>query len=59
MELRTPPHPTIIKKMRTFLEVKGKLGPIPQPQATNTDPLSQTLIPMLEILIKLQKREEE
>ena len=22
--------PTIIKKMRTFLEVKGKLGPIPQ-----------------------------
>ena len=30
MELKTPPHPTIIKKMRTFLEVKGKLGPIPQ-----------------------------
>ena len=23
-------HPTIIKKMRTFLEVEGKLGPIPQ-----------------------------
>ena len=24
------PHHTIIKKIRTFLEVKGKLGPIPQ-----------------------------
>ena len=30
VELKTLPHPTIIKKMRTFLEVKGKLGPIPQ-----------------------------
>ena len=27
---RLCPYPTIIKKMRTFLEVKGKLGPIPQ-----------------------------
>ena len=25
------PHPTIIKKMKTFLEVEGKIGPIPQP----------------------------
>ena len=24
-------HPTIIKKMKTFLEVEGKMGPIPQP----------------------------
>ena len=24
------PHPTIIKKMKTFLEVEGKMGPIPQ-----------------------------
>ena len=28
---RLHPHPTIVKKMRIFLEVKGKLGPIPQP----------------------------
>ena len=27
---RLYPHPTIIKKMTTFLEVEGKLGPIPQ-----------------------------
>ena len=27
---RLCPHPTIIKKMRTFLEIKGNLGPIPQ-----------------------------
>ena len=24
-------HPTIVKKMRTFLEVEWKMGPIPQP----------------------------
>ena len=27
---RLCPHPTIIKKMKTFLEVEGKMGPIPQ-----------------------------
>ena len=26
------PHPTIIKKMKTFLEVEGKMGPIPASQ---------------------------
>ena len=26
------PHPTIIKKMKTYLELEGKLGPKPQPQ---------------------------
>ena len=31
---RLCPHQTIIKKMRTFLEVKGKLGPIPQPSSS-------------------------
>ena len=30
MELKAPPHPQIIKKMRKFLELEGKLGPIPQ-----------------------------
>ena len=28
---RLCPHPTIIKKMKTFLEVEGKMGAIPQP----------------------------
>ena len=28
-------HPTIIKKMKTFLEVKGKMGPIPAPVPGN------------------------
>ena len=26
-------HPTIIKKMKTFLEVEGKMGPIPTPSS--------------------------
>ena len=36
------PHPTIIKKKKTFPEVEGKMGPIPQPDSNNTDPLNQT-----------------
>ena len=28
---RLHPHPTIIKKMKTFLEVEGKMGLIPVP----------------------------
>ena len=28
-------HPTIIKKMKTFLEVEGKMGPIPIPAPSN------------------------
>ena len=38
MELKTPPHPLIIKKMRTFLEVEGKLGPIPQSSSNQYRP---------------------
>ena len=29
---RLCPHPTMIKKMKTFLEVEGKIGPIPMSQ---------------------------
>ena len=32
-------HPTIIKKMKTFLEVEGKMGPIPQPTCNKYRPL--------------------
>ena len=38
MEHKTPPHPTIIKKMKTFLEVEGKMGPIPQPTSSQYRP---------------------
>ena len=30
---RLCPHPTIIKKMKTYLDLDGKLGPKPQPQS--------------------------
>ena len=32
--MRLYPHPTIVKKMQTFLEVEGKMGPIPQPMSS-------------------------
>ena len=38
MEHKTLPHPTIIKKMKTFLEVEGKMGPIPQPASSQYRP---------------------
>ena len=31
---RLHPHPTIIKKMKTFLEAGRKMGPIPQPASS-------------------------
>ena len=37
-------HPTIIKKIKTFLEVEGKMGPIPVPASDNQfrPPLPET-----------------
>ena len=35
---RLCPHPTIIKKMKTFLGVEGKIGPIPQPTSSQYRP---------------------
>ena len=32
------PHPAIVKKMRTFLGVEGKMGPIPQPTSSQYRP---------------------
>ena len=42
--MRLHPHPTIIKKMKTFLEVEGKMGPIPVPASGNQfrPPLPET-----------------
>ena len=36
--MRLYPHLTIVKKMRTFLEVEGKMGPIPQPISSQYRP---------------------
>ena len=36
------PYPTIIKKMKTFLEVEGKMGPIPVPISQFRPPLPNT-----------------
>ena len=35
---RLCPHPTIIKKMRTYLKLEGKLGPKLQPQSDQSRP---------------------
>ena len=56
---RLCPHPTIIKKMKTFLEVEGKMDRFQfQHQVTNSGLHSQKLIQMLEEMM-LQKRERE
>ena len=41
---RLHPHPTIFKKMKSFLEVEGKMGPIPVPVPGNQfrPPLPET-----------------
>ena len=39
---RLHPHPTIIKKMKTFLEVEGKMGPIPVPISQFRPPMPDT-----------------
>ena len=48
----------IVKKMKTFLEVEGKMGPDPNLLAADMGPLSQTLILMSE-KTRHQKREKE
>ena len=40
--IRLCPHPTIIKKMKTFLEVEGEMGPIPTPGSQFRSPLPDT-----------------
>ena len=35
---RLCPHPTIVKKMRIFLEVEGRMGPLPQPTSSQYRP---------------------
>ena len=35
---RLHPNPMIVKKMKTFLEVEGKMGPVPQPTSSQYRP---------------------
>ena len=39
---RLHPHPKIIKKMKTFLEVESKMGPTPAPASQFRPPLPNT-----------------
>ena len=46
---RLCPHPTIIKKMKTFLEVEGRMGQIPQPTSSQYRP------PQLDMNLNVRK----
>ena len=50
-------HPTTIKKLKTFLEVENKMGPIPT-LVVNLDPHNHTLTPISEKTMS-QKRGRE
>ena len=46
---RLHPHPTLIKKMRTYLELEGKLGPKSkiQPQQNQSRPIQPNTNPLV------------
>ena len=43
--MRLCPHPTIIKKMKTYLDIEGKLGPKSQSQSNQFKPPQQDTNP--------------
>ena len=53
---RLCPHPTIIKKMRTFLELEGKLGPIPQSTSNQFRPPQPDTNPNISKITEKRKR---
>ena len=53
---RLCPHPTIIKKMKTFLEVEGKMGPIPQPTSSQYRPPQPNTNPNVRTDNAMEKR---
>ena len=53
---RLHPHPTIIKKMKTFLEVEGKMGPVSTSQFR---PHCQIPTPTLEWTMPWRKEKEQ
>ena len=55
---RLCPHPTIIKKMKTYLELEGKLGPKPQSQSNQFRPPQPDTNPQKEKNLKWQRKEK-
>ena len=53
---RLYPHPTIIKKMRTFLELEGKLGPISQSPSNQFRPPEQDTNPNIRKVTKITEK---
>ena len=53
---RLHPHPTIIKKMRTFLELERKLGPIPQSPSNQFRPPQPDTNPNISKITEKRKR---
>ena len=51
------PHPTIVKKMKTFLEVENKMGPIIPAPVSQFSPHSQKLILILEKVTPQKEKE--
>ena len=54
--IRLCPHPTIIKKMKTYFELEGKLGPKPQPQFKQFRPLQPDTNPHIRKKSKATKK---
>ena len=56
MELKTPPPPNNHKKMRTFLELEGKLGPIPQSSSNQFRPPQPDINPSIRKVTKITEK---
>ena len=56
---RLHPHTTMIKKLKTFLEVEGKMGLIPVPVPGNSSLHSQKLIQMSGKMMLLKREREQ
>ena len=50
------PHPMIIKKMKTYLELEGKLGPKFQPQSNQSRPTQADTNPLVRKGTKATKK---
>ena len=56
---RLCPHPTIIKKMKTYLELEGKLGSKPQSQTNQFRPPLANTNPQVRKESKMTEREKD
>ena len=55
---RLHPHPTIIKKMKTYLGLEGKLGPKPQPHSNQSRPAQPNTNPHVRKETKATEKRE-